>query len=445
MRTHPSSRLHNLLQIHWRPCLVLCFGAAVAWFGAPSTEAQSIPLELRARLNLVSLPLSPLSTDDLTSRDLAVETGADFVARLEPGGRWQADLPALGTPSFRLEAGRGYLVSVPTARRVVVGLFPDADGDGLPDWWERRFFMGDADPKADPDGDGLDNHRELLQGTDPTSSDTDGDGWSDLAEVLAGTDSGRMSSSLRSVSIAGLRGIPATTAPAAVFTAWLDILNPNPRDVTVTSAALIASTSRVTAITSTSLPATVAAARTLTVSFVVRVPPDLGVQTVTFGAVANAREDRLGLSLSSVPSTGLKTMGIRPDGQALFELISRTDPYSEWAQFTERQGVFSSSAPHGPKARVWINGAAAASLDGAGMSNGSVIVKENLEDGGSGLNLKATTVMYKVQGFNSSGGDWFWAQFGPGGSVMAEGAVGMCVSCHSAAASNDYIFLHQFR
>ncbi|MDE3274858.1 MAG: endo-1,3-alpha-glucanase family glycosylhydrolase, partial [Verrucomicrobiota bacterium] len=56
----------------------------------------------------------------------------------------------------------------------------DADGDGLPNWFE-MFYFGRypyfdtatvADPKGDPDGDGLTNLEEYLGDTDPTKLDT---------------------------------------------------------------------------------------------------------------------------------------------------------------------------------------------------------------------------------------------------------------------------------
>lgn len=74
---------------------------------------------------------------------------------------------------------------------------PDSDGDGLPDWWEERYFPGeDALPFLDPDGDGLVNILEYQLGTNPwnpdnpadTGTDSDGDGLNNALELQIGTD-----------------------------------------------------------------------------------------------------------------------------------------------------------------------------------------------------------------------------------------------------------------
>ena len=69
--------------------------------------------------------------------------------------------------------------------------FRDSEGDGLPDWWERRHFGSPttAEPGADPDGDGRDNLTEYARAADPLQSprtyyvnENEGrDGWDGLA------------------------------------------------------------------------------------------------------------------------------------------------------------------------------------------------------------------------------------------------------------------------
>jgi len=79
----------------------------------------------------------------------------------------------------------------------------DADGDGMPDWWENQYTPtlnpNAADASANPDNDGLTNLQEFQNvfpstpgaviRTNPTVADTDGDGANDGAE-LARTDGG---------------------------------------------------------------------------------------------------------------------------------------------------------------------------------------------------------------------------------------------------------------
>jgi len=47
----------------------------------------------------------------------------------------------------------------------------DTDDNGLPDWWELKYFgvLTGTDPNADPDHDGVSNLNEYLAGTNPTN------------------------------------------------------------------------------------------------------------------------------------------------------------------------------------------------------------------------------------------------------------------------------------
>jgi len=49
---------------------------------------------------------------------------------------------------------------------------------------------------------------------------------------------------------------------------------------------------------------------------------------------------------------------------------------------------------------------------------GTIVVKENI---GNDNELKALTVIYKVEGFNPKKGDWFWAKYSPKGKVAKSG------------------------
>ncbi|MEY4483304.1 MAG: hypothetical protein RL693_756, partial [Verrucomicrobiota bacterium] len=66
--------------------------------------------------------------------------------------------------------------------------FVDADTDGLPDWWELKYFTNLTAPSTgNTDNDGLTNQQEYTRDTNPVLADTDADGAIDGQEVTAGT------------------------------------------------------------------------------------------------------------------------------------------------------------------------------------------------------------------------------------------------------------------
>ncbi len=84
-------------------------------------------------------------------------------------------------------AGNGGFIGV---SELVIHPFTDSDGDGIPDWWMRKYFghpTGQTNDLSmasdDPDHDGLTNLQEYQNGTNPLKADTDGDGLSDGDEV----------------------------------------------------------------------------------------------------------------------------------------------------------------------------------------------------------------------------------------------------------------------
>ena len=65
----------------------------------------------------------------------------------------------------------------------------DNDSDGMPDWWERKFNLNQAnfvDKFGDPDQDGLINSLEYFLGSNPFNNDSDSDGILDGVEYHIG-------------------------------------------------------------------------------------------------------------------------------------------------------------------------------------------------------------------------------------------------------------------
>src|SRR5258706_15486697 len=66
----------------------------------------------------------------------------------------------------------GLQSTVHNGRRLNLQRMVDTDSNGLPDWWELRYFgqLTGTGPNADPDQDGLGNLSEWLAGTTPTNA-----------------------------------------------------------------------------------------------------------------------------------------------------------------------------------------------------------------------------------------------------------------------------------
>lgn len=124
---------------------------------------------------------------------------------------------------------------------------------------------------------------------------------------------------------------------------------------------------------------------------------------------------------------------------AVWDYVARQD-YKSWKLFPGTTAQMRGNAPHGAFITTYVNEPALNAIEkkrGA-MPPGSILVKENY---GTDRNLAAVTLMYKSEGFDPDRNDWYWMQRMADGSVRAEGKVSGCINCHTAQASNDYLFL----
>ena len=111
------------------------------------------------------------ATSVVASASLADADGSrfDFAGWTLDGARW----PDAASPT-PLAAGPVAIADAP--RTLVARYLPaelDTDGDGLPDWFEERFFpAGGAGRDDDPDDDGWENAIEAADRTDPLDPDS---------------------------------------------------------------------------------------------------------------------------------------------------------------------------------------------------------------------------------------------------------------------------------
>lgn len=150
----------------------------------------------------------------------------------------------------------------------------------------------------------------------------------------------------------------------------------------------------------------------------------------------------VGLALSLGACAVYRTQPVPTDRVSAATLWAslESQKYREtWKLWPGTSALYPGKEPHGALLTTYVNDVAMAGIQGARgtMGAGALVVKENYAPDRT---LAATTVMWKIRGYNPSGGDWFWAKYGSDGRSQAEGKVEGCLACHGRAAANDYLF-----
>jgi hypothetical protein len=134
-----------------------------------------------------------------------------------------------------------------------------------------------------------------------------------------------------------------------------------------------------------------------------------------------------------------------PDAAELKKYITTYKPYQSWNLWPGK-GRFSqgTTESHGSLLTTFVNDAAFFSLkdNKKVMADGSIIAMENYTADKKFLGL---TVMYKINGYNSAAGDWFWVKYSPDDKADLSGKVEMCIECHGKNREHDYIMTGEFK
>jgi hypothetical protein len=131
-----------------------------------------------------------------------------------------------------------------------------------------------------------------------------------------------------------------------------------------------------------------------------------------------------------------------PDAAALWAHLEAADYRESFGLWPGKGEFYTGREPHGMLLTTYLNDLAMDALtNGAGaMPVGAIVVKENYTPDST---LAAVTVMYKSEGFDPEHNDWYWLKRLADGTVEVSGQGAGCIACHSAQASNDYLFTGQ--
>ena len=124
------------------------------------------------------------------------------------------------------------------------------------------------------------------------------------------------------------------------------------------------------------------------------------------------------------------------------EIWDEIQGYEFWNQSPEFTGIqLNNGSPHGEYVQIWINGIVSEFFEDTSASdllpNGSLIVKEGYSDENGSI-LNNITIMKKLDSYDPSHNNWFWASYNEGGELAGKnGKESFCYNCH--ISGKDYI------
>jgi hypothetical protein len=159
---------------------------------------------------------------------------------------------------------------------------------------------------------------------------------------------------------------------------------------------------------------------------------------VSLASFTSAGHDHMVIPYETQALGSKVIMPIPSGGDLRHHITSDDPPYKTWELWPGKGKMYTGTKPHGALLTTYLNDIAFKSLNKKkGFRNNSIILKENYTPE---KKLAAVTVMYKVKGYDSAKGDWFWVKYDPNFEILAEGKVKGCVACHGTAKDNDYVF-----
>lgn len=120
------------------------------------------------------------------------------------------------------------------------------------------------------------------------------------------------------------------------------------------------------------------------------------------------------------------------------DVWSEISGYTSWGQLKEFSGIQAATSVHTDHVQVWLNDIALKNANaGEPLADGAIVVKETYSDA-KGSDIKDISILKKIDGYSSTSGDLFFAQYETDGSINTSGTPDGCVNCHlSSDADGD--------